>query len=93
MFKTSDLWSKEVINVSDGRRLGLVEDVELDLKTGKIDALVIPGRQGFLGLFGGSQDVVIHWGQIQKIGEDVILVRVEKYLEPGPAEKKEGESE
>lgn len=87
MFKTSDLWSKEVINVSDGRRLGLVEDVELDLKTGKIDALVIPGRQGFLGLFGGSQDVVIHWGQIQKIGEDVILVHVEKFLDAAPSEK------
>lgn len=89
MFKSSDLWSKEVINVTDGRRLGLVEDVELDLKTGKIDALVIPGRQGFLGLFGGSQDLVINWGQIQKIGEDVILVRVEKFLDAPPAAKEE----
>lgn len=82
MFKTSELWSKEVINVVDGRRLGMVEDVELDLKVGKIDALVIPGRPGLFGLFGATQDVVINWNQIQKIGEDVILVRVEKFLEP-----------
>jgi YlmC/YmxH family sporulation protein len=78
--------------VSDGRRLGLVEDVELDLKTGKIDALVIPGRRSFLGFFGGSQDVVIHWGQIQKIGEDVILVQVEKFLDPTSPEKVDEES-
>lgn len=81
MIKTSDLWSKEVINVVDGRRLGMIEDVELNLKVGRIDSIVIPGRPGLFGLFGGSQELVIEWEQIEKIGEDVILVKVEKFLE------------
>lgn len=82
MFKTSELWAKEVINVLDGRRLGAVEDVEVDLKQGRIESIVIPGRQGLFGIFNGTPDLVIHWEQIEKIGEDVILVKVEKFLEP-----------
>ncbi|AZR73026.1 photosystem reaction center protein H [Anoxybacter fermentans] len=82
MIKTSELWSKEVINVVDGRKLGMIEDVEINLKVGKIDSVIIPGRSGLLGFFGGTQDLVIEWNQIEKIGEDVILVKVENFLEP-----------
>lgn len=82
MIKTSELWSKEVINIVDGKRLGMIEDVELDLRIGKIDSVVIPGRVGFFKFFGGSNDLIIDWNQIEKIGEDVILVRIEKFLEP-----------
>lgn len=82
MFKTSELWSKEVINIVDGRRLGMIEDVELDLRIGKIDSVIIPGRVGLFKFFGGSNDLIIDWHQIEKIGEDVILVKIEKFLEP-----------
>ena len=82
MFKTSELWAKEVINIADGRRLGLVEDVEVDLKQGRIEAIVIPGKHGLFGIFNGTQDVVINWDQIEKIGEDVILVRLDKFMDP-----------
>ncbi len=89
MIKTSELWAKEVINVVDGRRLGMIEDVELDLRIGRIDSVVIPGRAGLFGFFGGTQDLIIDWSQIQKIGQDVILVKIDKFLELEHHRKKE----
>ena len=42
MEKFSDLQEKEVINICDGRRLGFVGDLELDIPSGKIRTLIIP---------------------------------------------------
>ena len=75
----AELRDKEIINISDGCRFGYVGDVELDLETGKVKALVVPGRLRFFGLLGREDDVVICWDQIQCIGEDTVLV---KYCPP-----------
>jgi YlmC/YmxH family sporulation protein len=77
--KISDLRVRDVINIADGRRLGLICDVELDLQHGRITALVVPGPARFFGLFGRERDYVIAWDDIVKIGEDVILVDVPSY--------------
>jgi len=74
MLKTSDLKIKEVINVADGRRLGTITDIEIDLESGRLTAIVVPGTGKFLGLFGKNDDIVIPWEKIHKIGLDVILV-------------------
>lgn len=72
--KASDLRMLDVINVSDGRRLGNVYDLDMDLATGEIKAIIIPGPgSGWLGFRRGSE-IVIHWDQIVRIGQDVILV-------------------
>ncbi|MDA8194798.1 MAG: YlmC/YmxH family sporulation protein [Thermaerobacter sp.] len=76
MLKTSELRMKEVINVVDGCRLGLIGDLELDLEQGRIKAVVILGSGRLLGLFGRERDIVIEWEKIHKIGRDVILVEV-----------------
>ncbi len=76
MVKTSELRMKDVINVVDGRRLGLIGDLELDLEKGRVTSVVVPGISRFLGLFGRDRDTVIEWEQIQKIGQDVILVEM-----------------
>lgn len=44
VIRASDLSMREVINTSDGRRLGNIVDVELDLTTGKIVAVIVPGQ-------------------------------------------------
>lgn len=73
MAKASEL-RKDVINIKTGRRLGELADVEIDEKTGKITALVVPGPARLWGLLGSEKDIVIPWNKIVCIGPDCILV-------------------
>jgi YlmC/YmxH family sporulation protein len=79
MVKTSELKQKEVININDGRRLGLVSDMEINMETGNLEAIVIPAGGKFLGFFSKENDIVIGWSSIRKIGIDVILVDGSSY--------------
>jgi YlmC/YmxH family sporulation protein len=76
MIKISDLRDREIINTNDGKRLGPIKDIELDLDQGYIKALVLPGMNGgrVLGIFGRNDEMVIPWEKIVRIGVDVILV-------------------
>lgn len=74
MVKISELKQREVININDGKRLGIVYDVEIDMEQGKVDALVIPGTGRVMGLFSRESDIVVSWESIRKIGTDVILI-------------------
>ena len=74
--KFTDLRCKEIINICDGRRLGYVCDVELELPEGRVIALVVPGPRRFFGLFGKDCDYRIPWPCVRRIGEDLILVDV-----------------
>lgn len=66
---------KEVINLSDGRRLGYVQDVEANFDTGEITAIVVPGTSKMFS-FGSKNDIIIPWKQIKRIGDDIILVEI-----------------
>lgn len=72
--KISELREREIVNILDGRRLGPADDLEIDVETGMIKALVVLGSSGFLGLFGRNDEIIIPWERIQKIGVDVVLV-------------------
>ena len=74
MVKISELKQREVININDGKRLGIVYDVEIDMEKGKIDAIVMPGTGRVMGIFSRESDVVVSWENIKKIGTDVILI-------------------
>lgn len=78
MNRSSDFRQKEVINVSDGRRLGFVSDVEIDLEQGKIDAIILPGVGKLFGFLGKESEFIIPWDKIVKIGEDIILVDLDE---------------
>jgi|SRR5687768_1673237 YlmC/YmxH family sporulation protein len=75
--KISDFQTKDVINIVDGKKLGQVSDLELDLRQGRIESIVIPSAGKFFGLFGSGEDVVIPWKSIVKIGMDVVLVKMD----------------
>jgi YlmC/YmxH family sporulation protein len=78
IMKISDFQTKDVINIVDGKKLGQVSDLELDLRQGRIDSIVVPTATRLFGMFGGGNDVVIPWRNIVKIGTDVVLVRLDE---------------
>lgn len=72
--RIADLRYKEVISVEDGTRYGYVGDMEIDLETGRVKALIVPGRRRFFGLLGREEDKYIPWDTVSRFGEDIILV-------------------
>lgn len=76
MLKISELRNREVINIVDGRKLGTICDLDIDLENGRIAAIVVPGGGRLYSLFGGGRDYVISWENIVKIGVDAILVEI-----------------
>ena len=74
--KGLDFKHKEVVNITDGKRLGYVQDVCADLETGTITHIIVPGSSKIINLFAGNNDIVILWQKIKCIGEDLILVEI-----------------
>jgi YlmC/YmxH family sporulation protein len=71
----SSLRDKEVVNIRDGKMLGCVIDLEFDVLTGRICRLVLP-PPGRLAIFSSPKNnIYIPWDHIEKIGDDIILVR------------------
>ncbi len=82
LVKTSELWLLDVINTIDGQRLGNITDLDIDLATGRINALILTESSGFFGLFRRSHDLEIPWERVILIGIDVILVEMASLREP-----------
>jgi len=80
LVKISDFQTKEVVNILDGKRLGQISDLEIDLRHGRVEAIIVPGPGKFMGFFSAGNDYVIPWRNIVKIGKDVVLVRLEEAL-------------
>jgi YlmC/YmxH family sporulation protein len=76
--RITDLHQKEVINVCDGHRLGCVDDVEIDTCTAQLVAIVIRGRAKMMGLAGRQEDIVIGFREIEVIGDETVLVRLDR---------------
>lgn len=75
MGRISDFQLKDIVNVANGKKLGNISDIHLNLTAGTIDSIVISSSGKIFGLFGKEEEIIIPWSQIVKIGEDVILVR------------------
>ena len=74
--KFTELHCKEVICVSDGRRLGFISDACLEIPSGNVISIIVPGPCRFLGLFGRREDYIIPWNRIVRMGPDIVLVDV-----------------
>lgn len=71
-----ELRRKEVINLRDGARLGAVCDLEVDLCSGTVCSIVVPGPPKMWGMLKSDEELVIPFCKINKIGDDVILVDI-----------------
>lgn len=72
----SELRHKEIINICDGACFGRICDLEIDVCTGMICSIIVPGPSRLFGLLRGSEELVIPFCKIHKIGDDVILVDI-----------------
>lgn len=72
--RLSDLQNKKIININDGKEIGSIIDININLD-GSINSLVIE-KYKFLISYFNNKEVNITWKQIEKIGEDVILVNI-----------------
>ena len=70
-----DLQTKDVVNINDGRNLGRIADVEID-NEGKIVNILIEKRRFFKKLFASNNQYNIMFTDINKIGDDVILINI-----------------
>ncbi len=79
--RLSKLGGKEIVNLNDGGRLGIIADSDLiiDEKNGKILALLVPDNRGQFKLFTSDRDEIeIPWESIKKIGNDMIIIELDE---------------
>ena len=69
-----ELRCKNVINVTDGRSLGHIIDIIIDIRTSRVLGLVVPGHKGFFSLFKNTDDIFIPYCNICKIAVSVLYV-------------------
>jgi YlmC/YmxH family sporulation protein len=76
----SELVGKEIINFYDGGRLGSVgeSDLVIDLDSGRVQSLILPGKTNLLNFWGDQQQMVIPWEAVKKIGSEVIIVELDR---------------
>ncbi|MDR0739226.1 MAG: YlmC/YmxH family sporulation protein [Oscillospiraceae bacterium] len=72
--RINDIRRKEVINITDGSKIGYISDIEIDLQKGQLAAIIIYGRLKFWGLLGKEDDIVVPWKDVEVIGEETVLV-------------------
>ncbi|MGI6119507.1 MAG: YlmC/YmxH family sporulation protein [Desulfosporosinus sp.] len=76
----SELGGKEIINLYDGAKLGLVGDADLDISVnGSVEAIILNSREGFSGFWSSRRErerktLVIPWKNIKKVGSEVIII-------------------
>ncbi len=73
--KLSDLQNKDVVNINDGKKIGNIIDVNIDL-AGNAKEIVVERYHFFFSLF-SPKVTEIKWDKIKKIGKDVILVNID----------------
>lgn len=72
--RLSELQHKDVVNLNDGKKIGNIIDVSID-NSGKTVGLIVEKYKFLVSMF-TNKEIEIKWNQIEKIGEDVILVNI-----------------
>jgi len=82
--KVSDLQERQIVNIADGKCLGNIKDIELNILDGSIQALVLPNEGGFWNLLQNQGEVLIPWQKVVRIGVDVVLIDMPELVEGSP---------
>ena len=74
--RLSELQNKNLVNVSNVKNIGNIIDVNIDYQSGNIKSFIIESKGSILTFLNKDNDMEVKWNDIQKIGEDVILVNM-----------------
>ena len=74
--RLSELQNRNLVNVSNGKNIGNIIDVNIDYQSGNIKSFIIESKGSILTFLNKDNDMEVKWNDIQKIGEDVILVNM-----------------
>ena len=72
--RLSELQYKDIVNL-EGKKIGNIIDVRID-SSGKLISLVLEGNKKFIRFKSNDSETEISWDKIERIGEDVILVKI-----------------
>ena len=70
-----ELREKEVVNITDGKKLGRILDIALTC-SGNVVGIIVPGEKKFFKNISGDESIFVPWKNIIKIGEDAILIEL-----------------
>ena len=73
--RLSELQTKEIINMTTGKRLGMIIDVIISTD-GAIKSLILEEKK--IKRLSSREEYELDWKQIDKIGDDIILIK-DKY--------------
>ncbi|NFT41752.1 YlmC/YmxH family sporulation protein [Clostridium botulinum] len=74
MYSLNAMRSMEIIDISTGRKLGIIKDFKVDCDENKITSLILPSTT-MKSWFLKDDEIEIKWNDIVKVGVDVILVK------------------
>jgi YlmC/YmxH family sporulation protein len=81
--KLNQLMGKEIINLADGEKLGMIAEVDISFteQTGELESILVPIEKGGFSLWGEEQYLEVPWDSIVKIGNEVVIIDldVEEY--------------
>ena len=73
--RLSDLQNKDIVNMIDGRKIGNIIDININLE-GKMESLIVEKSKFLVSMISTKDEIEVKWDKIEKIGEDVILVKL-----------------
>jgi YlmC/YmxH family sporulation protein len=75
-----ELAGKEIVNIYNGSRLGVVgeSDLVLDIESGEIRSIILPKKNNLFNMWIDRQNLVIPWEAIRKVGDEVIIVDLDQ---------------
>lgn len=78
--RMTELVGKQIINIYNGARLGVVGETDLavDIDSGEIRSIILPRKNNMLNIWLDRRHLEIPWDSVRKIGSEVIIVELDQ---------------
>ena len=74
LYSINAIRSMEIVDFNRGKKVGLVQDIKIDMENSKIVSLLLPVTKGTW--FSKTEWLEIPWERVVQVGEDIILVDI-----------------